>query len=56
MVFAAEYLYVARHKIAAVAVVDIYKLLRIPVCQREPGTLNLYHNAVPFLKYMCHIG
>ena len=36
--------------------VNVDKLLRVAVCKREPGTLDLHHNAVAFSECMRHVG
>src|SRR5688572_30384779 len=42
-------------KISFVRLINIHELLRIPVGQREPATLNLDHKSVTFFKRMCDI-
>jgi hypothetical protein len=44
------------NKILIVRLINIYKLLWVPVNQREPGALYLYHYAVTFFKGMRYIG
>src|SRR3954447_2326896 len=42
-------------KVFLCCIINIYKLLWVPIYQREPATLYLYHNAVAFLESMCNI-
>src|ERR1700744_5190554 len=43
-------------EIAVIGGINVYKFLRIPVDEREPGALDLDHQAVSFLKGMGDIG
>ncbi len=44
------------NEIGIFRVVDIQKLLRIPVDKRKPGILDLHHDAVSLSECMAHVG